>query len=196
MTYYILSAVTFMIVLVGLGLYRTSRFEKKLWNRVDLVLRASHLCTSRVSNACKKLDEIKQERSMAFDHQRKSSEHQRVLLASLNRQLQHLEQQLSLAGDIPPVQNDHTDVLRQLAAQGRDRGIPDQFAGRKKTESKISKSEHGIVRLEEMFRTASKDAGITSTRDMRGIRRTPYSELDGPVNERLESIADRRVSYG
>lgn len=142
-----------LCALAGLGLYRSFLFEKKMSKRLDLVVRASHTCASRMNTACEKLDTMQEERKGNFDFQRKVSEHQRVLLASLNRQIQNLESHFS-GGTLKAAQDP------QLKSRGIQKQISAtaQNSGRLSIESaienanKVVKPGSGVVRLEEMFR--------------------------------------------
>ncbi len=92
------------VLLVGLSMivFLLSRFLRRQDERVKLIMKTLYLNTKGIKTIGEKTEMIFLEQQSGFDSQRKSFDHQRVLVSSLNRQLKHIEAALFSDGNLDP----------------------------------------------------------------------------------------------
>ena len=145
--------------------------QRRLSEQMRLVVQSQHAALSQAQTSDKKLDWIRYEQqqskemqehhfhenSKALDHQRKSLEHQRVMLASLNRQMQDLDDAYN-APKAPPAE---TKAPKSVAGQAQTSLRPHPAAIRKNLEDRKP------VSLSQLFsakQQSEQPAGINSSR--------------------------------
>ncbi len=92
------------VLSVGLSLivFLLLQFLRRQDERVKLIMKTLYLNTKGIKTIGEKAEMIFLEQQNGFDSQRKSFDHQRVLVSSLNRQLKHIEAALFSDGNLDP----------------------------------------------------------------------------------------------
>ena len=184
MTYLILTGLFLVGALCGWMAVRFFRAERKILERMNLMLRSVHLCASHVQKVDKRLETIQEEERDAFDFHRRANERQRVMLASLNRQIENLE---TMVGDrhradpknhVPGTENNN----HSLTAKG---------AQAQSTPHRNSAAGH--VTLEEMFR-AHGGRNIEEVVRNHRMKSKPHIAETPPVNLPIEPQMRRVVN--
>ena len=90
------------VVSVGTGItiFFLLRFIRRQDERLKLIMKTLYLNTKGVKSVGEKTDQILEEQLHGIDYPRKSFDHNRVLVSSLNRQLKHIELALYNSGHI------------------------------------------------------------------------------------------------
>ena len=162
MTYIIIPLFACALGLLGFLAHRKfSAFEKTLARRLDLVLRASHTCASKVSITDEKIERLHHDQRVAFVHQKKANEHQRVLLASLNRQARQLEIQLQnkVSGTAPRQKEDMQRPTVERKPPPKP-AAPQTGNILKQAAAKADNREPGVIRLEAMFEAMTPSSDL------------------------------------
>ncbi|MEM7290035.1 MAG: hypothetical protein AAF412_06650 [Pseudomonadota bacterium] len=148
------AAVAVLVLTLGGGFYRSWKQHKTLTGQIDFLTKASLTCANRASVACDKIDDLKAEHQKEYDFKKKANEHQRVLLASLNRQVHQLENFMTQG--MQPVQAPERVRMPERAMPmvqeqlARTRIAPVEAPN----DVKVDKSSKGLLKLEEMFKAA------------------------------------------
>lgn len=185
-----------LALLFGLTVYLSRNMERRLFEKIQLMLKAAHLCASQIQTVDKRLETMQEEERQAFEFQRKASERHRVMLASLNRQVQQIETMVGPLSDTVTTAEDRAvDPTRTDSNAGkRDREDtpPSTVTSLRGTAGEAALP--GVVKLEDMFRQiGGTNLGEIVQKHRKQVARTTRPLTDNMINgtDRL-----RRVSNG
>ena len=123
MTYLLVGLAVALCGLVGYSVYLTRTSEKRFSKQVNLLLTAQHASLSETKSASTKIDWLRYEQDQALEYQKKTFEQQRVLLASLNRQVRRIDDiYKSRPGDAVSSQKPRIPVAKPHPALARQQG--------------------------------------------------------------------------
>jgi len=188
MEYALITVASIVCLLFGAMLYHMNKTDKKILNQINLIARAVRSNISQTSSVSKKIDMLKEAEDQAADFHRKTAEHHRVLLASLNQQVRKLEALYEAPPE--PVQR----VNRSTFAPGHLKTAePEPVRASAEVRAPAHRSASrgtGVVRLEEMFQNRTA-AVVEDTPDvnLEFVRRALRGDTSSTMNA-------RRVSNG
>ena len=108
-------------VVSGSFIFLLLRYFRRQEDRLKLIMKTLYLNTKGIKTVTDKTDMIFLEQQNCFDSQRKSFDHHRVLVSSLNRQLKHIEAALYNGAAIDPTGGNQIDPQQaQIPTEAAD----------------------------------------------------------------------------
>ena len=174
--------------------------QRRLSEQMRLVIQSQHASLSQAQTSDNKIDWVRYEQqqskemqehhfhehSKALDHQRKSMEHQRVMLASLNRQIQDLDQKFETPVSTKPEAGSSTNDSGQAQTSLR----PHPAAIRK------SRDVGQPVALSQLFNRAQRTENGPNVASGNSQRDVPERRGALIKNRDAAALGLRRVANG
>ena len=152
----------------GLIVFLLMRFIRRQDERLKLIMKTLYLNTKGIKSVGEKTEMIFQEQQNGFDSQRKSFDHHRVLVSSLNRQLKHIEAALFNDDNLDP--SGGSQVNHHVAQiNSQDTGRSSMFPG------SVNAHQDGEVQVESNARRQ----GVTLLKSLFEEKRVRTSEAVG-----------------
>ncbi|MEM7069153.1 MAG: hypothetical protein AAF478_09735 [Pseudomonadota bacterium] len=179
---YALASVTGIFCLLFVGLFFQMRStDKKILKQINLIARALRTNISETKVVGKKLDLLRASESKAAEFQKKTAEHHRVLLASLNQQIQRLEIMYVSENRHPPQKI--TVAQTEMAPAEENRSL----ASRLSATPVNSRRTTPVVKLEEIFQNRNAAVVNRTPRDEIDMVRNAYEDI-GPGETELRRV--------
>ena len=168
----------------GLIVFLLLRYLRRQEERLKLIMKTLYLNTKGIKTVGEKTEMIFLEQQNGFDSQRKSFDHQRVLVSSLNRQLKHIEAALFSGGNLDPT---GVDQVKPQYTQ-----VPPAVADGSSS-SLSSGSAKALQNGGMMLKNTARRKGVTLLKSLLEEKRMQTSEALGDQQkaEKLTAIFEK-----
>ncbi len=154
----ILFAAGILLACCGVVVFLVTQAIRRQDARLKLVMKTLYLNTKGIKNISEKADLMILEQQNSYDNQRKSFDHHRVLVSSLNRQLKHIETALFNGDNVDPSGGSQGDTRLASINPEAPQGSIEQRFSKSVVQTETARlqagniaREKGVVLLKSLF---------------------------------------------